>query len=182
MNKHIVNPLNVPTSSLLGIFLTVIFLLYTFQIVKQLPCGDKLQNIFMSSFVHIDSAHLISNLYSLYALSRVEQQMGCIPFTWLIIFLTGFTTLVEFIIRKFIPTLKYSVGFSGVLFGIVTWEIVSQRNVDMEMILAIVLMVVTPNIKSSNISLFGHAIGAISGVFGGILWQMIHKEGNEKLN
>lgn len=172
------NPLIVPISSVLGASLIVVFLLYTFQIIKQLPCGNKPHHVFMSSFVHIDPAHLMSNLYALYAISRVEQEMGWQPFVWLLIFLMCFNTLAEFFVRKLIPSLNCSIGFSGILFGLITWEIASRHTVNMDMILAIVLMVATPSTKSANVSLSGHAIGAVSGIFGGVLWQMIHKKKN----
>ena len=74
----------------------------------------------MSNFVHVDAAHLISNLYALYAISRVEEKMGFKPFIWLIVFLLSFNTLVHYMLRSVFKDMKCSIGFSGILFGLIT--------------------------------------------------------------
>ena len=169
------DPKDVPVSVFISVSMIVIFLLFNTQVINAVPCGKNIGDVFKSNFVHIDMAHLISNLYALYALSRVEQEMGLKPFVWLVIFLLIFNTLAEFLLRYILPNSKCAIGFSGILFGIMTWELVSKRQIDIEIMLAIVIMVVGPSLKSKNVSFTGHAIGAISGIIGGIVWKMIHK-------
>lgn len=173
---QVTNYKDVPVSVFLGISLVVVFLLFNTKVLNAIPCDKNIHQVFMSNFVHIDAAHLIANLYALYALSRVEQVMGYKSFIWLIIFLLLINTLFEFISRKIWPSLKCSIGFSGILFGIMTWEIVSNKNLDVQIVLAIIVMTIAPSLQGKNISLSGHAIGAFSGIVGALLWKAIHKE------
>jgi membrane associated rhomboid family serine protease len=169
------DPKDVPISVFISLSMIVIFLLFNAQVVTAVPCGKSVQQVFMSYFVHIDFVHLVSNLYALYAISRVEQEMGRESFIWLLIFLLAFNVLVELISKKIWKDLPCSIGFSGILFGLITWEMVSKKKLDVELMLAIVIMTITPSLRGKNISLSGHAIGAVSGIMAGILWKYINK-------
>lgn len=171
--KHISQ---VPISTFIAISLIIIYLLFIAKLVTSLPCGKDILQVFMSNFVHIDTVHLISNLFALYAISRVEEHMGFQSFIWLVIFLLSFNTLVEYIAHKIWEDMKCSIGFSGVLFGLMTWELITTRKLDLELFLAIFVTVVAPSIDNEKLSLSGHAIGAVSGVLGGIIWKFINKD------
>jgi membrane associated rhomboid family serine protease len=171
------NPKEVPISGFIALSMIVIFLLFNAKIINAIPCGTTVHEVFISQFVHIDKIHLMSNLYSLYAISRLEQEMGFKPFIWLFIFLLGFNTLVEFLIKKIYNDLPCSIGFSGILFGLITWELVTKKQLDVELMLAIFIMVVNPSLRNKKVSFIGHAIGAISGIVAGILWKVINKGG-----
>ena len=168
------NPNNFPISSFIGISMIIIFLLFNTQIITSIPCGKSVYDVFSSQFIHIDITHLISNLYALYAISRVENEMGIESFTWLLIFLLSFNTIVEFLLRQIYKDLPCSIGFSGILFGLMTWELVSKKKVDTELIIAIAIMVVGPSLNNKNVSFSGHLVGAISGVMAGIIWKYIN--------
>ena len=167
---------DVQVSAFVGLSIVIVFILFNIQVINALPCGTGIHEVFLSNFVHIELSHLISNLYALYALSRVEQEMGFKPFIWLLIFLLLFNTLVEFLARKIWKNMKCSIGFSGILFGIATWELVSKKQLNIEILLAIVIMVVGPSIQNNRVSLTGHVIGSISGIIGGVLWKILNKE------
>jgi predicted membrane channel-forming protein YqfA (hemolysin III family) len=72
--------------------------------------------------------------------------------------------------------LPCSIGFSGILFGIMAWELTTKKDFDIFIVLSIVGIVVAPSIQDSKTSLVGHAVGAIAGVIGGILWKSIEKK------
>jgi membrane associated rhomboid family serine protease len=167
---------DIPVSTFIGVSIIIIFILFNLQIIKTIPCGNNIHEVFITNFVHINLKHLVVNLYALYTLSRVEQEMGLKSFIWLIIFLLLFNTLIEFIIRIYWKNIKCSIGFSGILFGIVTWEIASKRKIDIEMILAIIIMVIVPSLQNKKASIIGHFIGALSGIIGGFLWKFINKK------
>jgi len=162
-------------STFIAISLIIVYLLFTAKVVSDTPCGTGIHQVFMSNFIHIDTSHLVSNLFALYAISRVEDQMGFKSFIWLIIFLLAFNTLVEYIARKIWKDMKCSIGFSGILFGLMSWELITTRNVDIKLLAAIVVTVIAPSIKNKKASLSGHVIGAVSGVVGGIIWKFINK-------
>lgn len=163
----------VPVSVLLATAIIVIFGLYVTTIIKSVPCGKGVLDIFMSNFIHTDPYHLIANLYSLYALSRVEQSIGSKKFVGLIVFLLIFNTVLESMIHMVIPSVPCGIGFSGVLFGVTTWELVARQNLDWWLLTSILGTVIVPSVRDSNSSLLGHAVGAFVGVLGGIAWKKI---------
>lgn len=174
-DKVISNLKNIRISIYISLLLITIFLLYNIGILSTLPCNKNITNIFASSFVHINPSHLISNLIALYALSRVEISMGEKSFIWLLIFLVVFNTIVEYIVRNVWKNSRCSIGFSGILFGITTWEIILEKSITLEVIFAILVMVVGPSLQNGNLSLEGHAIGAVSGIIGALLWSKFNK-------
>jgi len=168
--KH---PKNFPVSSFIGVSLIIVFFLFNAQVITSIPCGKGIEDVFMSNFVHVDISHLLANLYALYALSRIEQEMGFQKFIMLLIYLLVFNTLAEFLARKIWKDMKCSIGFSGILFGMLTWELVAKKKFDMQLMLAIVLMVVGPSLQNKRASLSGHVVGAVSGIIGALIWKLL---------
>jgi membrane associated rhomboid family serine protease len=164
---------DIPVSLFLAVSIVVVFALYLTTAIKSIPCGKDVMSSFLSNFVHIEPSHLMANLFALYALSRVERDIGTKRFVTLIIFLLIFTTISEVIAYKLFPDMPCSIGFSGVLFGIMTWEIVTKKDVDLILIASIVGMVVLPSVQNSKVSLMGHAVGAVAGVVGGLIWKKL---------
>lgn len=165
---------NIPICTFLGVSMVVVFTLYLTNMVKTIPCGSEMIPNFLSNFVHTDFYHLSANMFALYALSRVETEIGTKQFISLLSFLLIFNTVFETILHKMNSKIPCSIGFSGVLFGIVAWELVQKKEVDLFLIGSIVSMAILPSIKGTNISLSGHVIGAVSGIAGGILWKKIN--------
>lgn len=164
---------DIPVSLFLAVSIIVVFSLYLTTAIKTLPCGKDIMSSFLSNFVHIDFYHLMANLFALYSLSRVEREIGTKPFISLIIFLLLFTSIAEVTAHKIFPSLPCSIGFSGVLFGIMAWELVTNKDLDFILILSIIAMVTMPSFHNSKASLMGHAVGAIAGIIGGILWKKL---------
>ena len=109
------------------------------------------------------------NLFALYSLARVERDLGPKKFIKLLIFLLILNTIIETITYKIFPTIKCSIGFSSVLFGIMTYELVTSKKLDFMLLISIIGTVILPSLKNQNVSLVGHSIGAASGVIGGLL-------------
>jgi|UniRef100_A0A6C0J185 membrane associated rhomboid family serine protease len=164
---------NIPVSMFLAISIIVIFLLYVTTIIKSIPCGKDLKSVFVNNFIHIDFYHLISNLIALYSLARIEESIGIKRFIILVLFILIFTSVTETIIHKIFPSIPCSIGFSAVLFGLTSWEYVTNKKLDLGLLGSIALVTIIPSFKSSNVSLAGHAIGSISGVIAGLLWNNI---------
>ena len=163
----------IPVSVFITLTIVLIFGLYATTALKQIPCGKDITNVLYGNFVHIDIYHLLSNIFALYALSRVEISIGWKSFLALICFLLFFNTLAETAMYRIFKTLKCSIGFSGVLFGIATWELVNNKGFDWFIGLSVLTMIAGPSINNPKASLIGHSIGAISGIIGGLLWSKI---------
>jgi membrane associated rhomboid family serine protease len=168
-------PSDVPVSTFLGVTIVIIFSLYFTSVITSIPSGKDVMSQFASNFVHADIYHLFSNLFSLYALSRIEVRIGPKAFFSLIAVLLISNSIVESIVHTLKPDLRYSIGFSGVLFGIASWEIVTTQTVDMFILASIGLNVVRPSLCNDKISLAGHSIGAVTGVIMGLLWAQFTK-------
>ena len=164
---------DVPVSVFLAVSIVVVFSLYATSALKSIPCGHDVMSVFYSNFVHVDWSHLLVNLFALYALSRVELATGGKNFTALVVFLLIFTSVAEVIAKRFFPGLPCSIGFSGVLFGIATWEMVTTKEIDFLLVASVVAMVVLPSLQNPKVSLMGHAVGAVAGVLGGLLWKKV---------
>lgn len=164
---------DIPVSLFLAVSIVVVFSLYLTTAIKTIPCGKDVMSSFMNNFVHLDYYHLTANLFALYALSRVERDIGGKRFMGLIIFLLFFNSIAEVTTHKLFPGIPCSIGFSGVLFGVMTWEIVSKKDIDILILLSITTIVILPSIQNSKSSLMGHAVGAVAGIVGGLLWKKI---------
>jgi membrane associated rhomboid family serine protease len=163
-----------PISSFIIVFIVIIFSLYITNVLKTIPCDKEMHSIFISNFIHTDFIHLVSNLYGIYSLSRVEVKIGPKNFFGLLIFLLIFNTLFESILHKLINT-PCSIGFSGVLYGVLTFEIVSNINkFDYNLVASIILNIIVAKIGAKNLSLIGHLVGAFSGIIGGILYKKVN--------
>jgi membrane associated rhomboid family serine protease len=132
-----------------------------------------MKSIFIGQFIHTDFFHLISNLYGLYSLSDVELKLGPKKFFSLILFLLIFNTILEVLLHKLI-NVPCSIGFSGILYGVLTFEIITNNNsFDYKLLAAIILNMIATKFIKKNTSLEGHIIGGISGVIGGIIYKKI---------
>lgn len=138
----------------------------------EFSCEHSMLNIAYRQFVHVELMHLLVNLYGLYALSRVENKIGLKNFLILVLSLLVVSTVLEFGASKFID-LNCSIGFSGILFGILAWELVTGQSVDFSLIAVIIFMVIQPSMTNPKASLIGHAIGAVSGVIVGLVTKQM---------
>ena len=162
------NPRDVPVSSFLAISIIFVFSLYITTLIKTIPCGKDLMSVFYSNFVHVDVYHLSGNLLALYALARVEKDIGSKPFAGLIGFLLMFNSILEVMLHKMFPDdVPCSIGFSGILFGIAAYELITTKKIDVILVLSIIFMVVLPSYKNAKASLSSHIIGALSGIIAG---------------
>lgn len=161
--KIILNEIDLPPfTSFIAVILLVIFCLYFTKIIHKVPINKDFFSILGSNFIHLDFDHLIANLVSLYALSRIEKRMGLQKFSYLILSLLFLNTLFETLLHRYFP-INNSVGFSGILFGLTTWELVLQKKVDTALLVSLVLLLL-PSLKYENVSFTGHAVGVISGL------------------
>lgn len=164
---------NIPVSLFLATSIVVVFSLYLTTAIKTIPCEKDIMSIFIGNFIHIDPYHLLANLFGLYSLARIERQIGTKRFIGLLIFLLLFTSITEVAIHKLYDKMPCSIGFSGVLFGLIAWEMVTNRELDFVLLTSIIMLVAAPSINNPKASLTGHAVGAISGIIGGIIWKKL---------
>ena len=166
----------VPATTFIGVSIIVVSLLYITTIIKTVPCGTNITDIFLSNFIHTNIYHLAANMFALYSLSRVEVELDTKGFVGLIVFLLVLNTATEAVIHNIIPGIPCSVGFSGVLIGVTVWDMVANKDFDWYLVSSVVAVVIAQTYNVENVSILGHIVGAISGAIGGWLWAKTKKK------
>lgn len=168
-----------PVSSLIATLLILIYLLTITTVLKLNVCGKDFISNMKSHIVHQDFLHLLSNLYGLYVITRLEKLIGAKRFFILMFSILILNTLFETILHKIID-LPCSIGFSAILYGLFAWEISSgnsELKVDLFFALCFDMLSelflskndVTKIIFSSRPAIVNHFVGLISGLLLGQL-------------
>ena len=161
-----------PLTFISSLIMAVITLMYTFGQVQTLPCGPDLISSFLRNFIHVDWFHLILNMYTFYRLMPIELIYGSTFYVFLIILLVFFQTLIEWGINSYF-VINCSIGFSGILFGLVTWSILSLRGQDWSILVALILSIFSSSAQDPRLSLLGHLLGVFSGLLAWIVTRGI---------
>lgn len=162
-----------PISSFSATILILVFILSLSSILKINPCGTDFVSNLQSNFLHIDTLHLLSNLYGLYILTRVEEKIGSVKFFCLILCIVILNTIIETFLHKII-NMPCSIGFSAILYGLFAWEITSgNKDFYPEILFGIWFDIfsevfltrndITKLIFNRKPALINHFIGVISG-------------------
>lgn len=169
-----------PVFLVISIILVIIYLGYNSGKLKTLPCGPGFLAAFERNFIHLDLTHLAANLGSFYVLSRIEAQNGSGNFFKVILLLLALTTTGE-VVFKLGQGSKCAIGFSGILFGLIAWELInSSGKINAQIILGLILAVAGTSLNNPKASLEGHALGAAAGVVAGIGNQIWKKMTNKQ--
>jgi len=150
-----------------SIILIFIYIFYRSQLLTQIPCDPTIVNSLYRHFVHIDLSHIVSNIFALIVLSKIENKIGSKKFFILLILLIILNTIFDYIFRIIVKNSKCSIGFSGILFGLLSYSLITNSNngkINLQIIALIIILTIEPSMKSKNVSLVGHSIGAISGI------------------
>ena len=153
---------NYPVTISLAIFLFVITLAYEIDVLDNIPCEIGVLKGAHRTIVHANWKHLFVNIFTLLMLSRIEEKHGSAFFASLILQIWFISVIIEFVTQKYVK-LRCSIGFSGVLLGLIAWEMVAN-GMNIVVLLSLAILVVIPSIQNKKASLSGHIIGAISGL------------------
>jgi membrane associated rhomboid family serine protease len=139
------------------IIISTIYLLFTTGYFASLPCDGNFLSKVSSNFVHVDFIHLASNVVGLYFISELEPQIGSEKFLQLFVVLNIFLGLIESYFYKD----KCSIGISGVLYGLIAYEMFKFKKIDYNIIIALIFLFLFSG--DSKISHSGHLIGFLAG-------------------
>jgi len=162
-----------PVTILLITTIIVLSCLYFTNAIKSVVCQKDLLSVFISNAIHLDIGHLLSNLYTFYSISHIEQKIGSKKFTCLVLFILVVSSSIEASLHKMTDKINCSVGMSSLLFGLIAWEKITTNKLDLKILSSIILMATMPSLKNSKISLIGHIIGALTGIISGVLYTKI---------
>lgn len=123
-------------------------------------CNDDILSRIQGSLVHVNFTHLVMNLIGLYILSEIEKAIGSEKFIKLVLFIIVLSSIIEMVLKT-----SCSIGFSGVLYGLLAYEMFIKKKIQLDIIIVLVSLCFIPD-NYSNISHSGHLIGFISGIAG----------------
>jgi len=152
----------------LGALMTGITAMYLFGKIQELPCGSDLISSFARNFIHVSPVHLLMNMFAFYQFSSIETIVGSTQYLILIISLAVLQTIIEIISRNFLD-LTCSIGFSGVLYGILTWTLLSGKQTNSKMIIAVLLSIFSSSAHDPQLSLAGHLMGVAAGAIAALV-------------
>lgn len=125
-------------------------------------CNKGVIDIFKQSFTHIDITHLLTNMYTLYTFKTLEQTYGSANFSKLVLYIVALNTILNIVVTKLVDT-KCSIGFSGILFGLIIWQYFKTKEISQLNIMTAIALIVQPSLQNPKASLMGHFIGGLTG-------------------
>lgn len=153
----------------ISVIILLLFFIYRFYKLRT-PCDLSLKNVFFSNFIHVSFLHMMYNILALYTLVRLEKRFGGRIFLILIMFFLVTTTLSEFFLRKYIPELGCSIGFSSIIFGLFAWELCTISDFDVATLATITIISITPYLRDNKVALYSHILGAVFGIIASFIF------------
>jgi len=127
---------------------------------NEVPCeGDFISNI-KCDFIHIRFTHLLLNLAGIYVLSNIEKTIGKEKFLKLLLFIIAITSVIE---SQFYNH-YCSIGFSGILYGLLAYQMLMLKKIEIDIIIVLLLLYFTQ--KKDVTSNSFHLIGFVTGIAG----------------
>lgn len=151
--------MRIVTFALLGIMILVYFTSLNFY-----NTGHDVIDYPLRSFYHADMNHLIANSISFIALSFMEEAIGSKQYLFAIFFIWIVSNIILYAIHYFFPSRKvYTVGFSGVIFGLVVIYYTLLNMGPGITFLGLAISII-PQLAVPGISWEGHIAGVIAGI------------------
>lgn len=136
--------------------------------------GNELVDYNLRAFYHANWSHLVANSISFIALSFMEEVMGWQQFFISIIFIWIVSSMILYIIHKLYPSRKvYTVGFSGVIFGLYVVYI-SLLNTSPTVSIVGLAISILPQFFVKGISFEGHLAGILAGIIYVLIFRPRH--------
>lgn len=171
-----------PVFIVVSIVLIVIYIGYASGNFKRLPCGPGVIQAFERNIVHVDLSHIAANLGSFFILSTMEVRKGSAHYAIMIATLLFLCTGVELALNKGQTPKQCSIGFSGVLFGLLAWQMVDNQGqfFEWKTLAALGLALYGTSASNPRASFQGHLIGAGSGLAAGLVAKLITGKNSSK--
>ena len=137
---------------------------YPFRSFYYSICANNFTNIALRTFIHLDFSHILLNMFGIYQLKYIEQQLGSRNYIYKLLQLFGTSSILLMLIY-FIIDNECAIGISVILFALsahyphdiqlVGYRIDKKYSVFAELAIAQIL--------SDNVSIIGHFVGIMSG-------------------
>lgn len=125
-------------------------------------CDKGLIPHIKQSFTHINLTHLLTNMYTMYAFRVLEKTYGTKFFMTLIFYIVCLNAVLSTIANKTMD-LTCSIGFSGILFGVLIWQFFKTKKITGINLITALAFIVQPSFQNPKASLIGHFLGGLTG-------------------
>lgn len=144
-----------------------LIILFTFIFFSQIPLPQlefQPANYILRTFYHADILHLLANMITLYQLNSLTQHtqsrnqlIQIIAFSWI-----G-SSLLLYLVHKFLGQERIAIGFSGVLFSLIIINEYLRTNQFLTFS-GQQISEILPQILFPGISFLGHLTGILTGI------------------
>lgn len=159
------------TFIIIGIILIVYFTKLNFY-----NTGYEIIDYQLRAFYHANMTHLIANGISFWSLSFMEEVIGWGQFLFAILFIWVLSSIILYFIHMMFPSRKvYTVGFSGVIFGLIVvyYSLLGKGPVSLTGLLVSII----PQLFVRGVSFEGHLAGIIAGIIYILIFPVKNKSG-----
>lgn len=129
-------------------------------------------NYMVRPFYHADISHLVANAISFYNLSSIENIIGTGQFAVAIVFIWIASSMLLLGYHSIFPSRKIkTVGFSGVIFGLIIVYYYLLNNNSKILSTTSLIISILPQILVPGISFEGH----VAGIFAGLIYVTLFR-------
>jgi len=139
-------------------------LIFVFLIGKPINiCHNTIAKSFIRTITHVNMAHLTFNLGSFNNVSdNLTKLMSMSKYLTVLVLIWILDILGDYLLTS--NNLKHcAIGFSGVVFGLLTYLFLSSQN-SFEIIVYNLFLLLAPGFFSPHVSNTGHLMGIINGI------------------
>lgn len=127
--------------------------------------SSEIGNYLLRTAYHADLTHLLGNMLTFYGLSFIENVMGHYNFLIAVLFIWIVSSIMLYTYHSIFPSKKvYTIGFSGVIYGLIVVYISLLGNSSRISIIDLVGSLI-PQLFIPQISIAGHFFGIVAGIF-----------------
>lgn len=150
---------------LLIYLISAVLAIFLFIEKDETLCDKTLSKSFMRQLHHGNMKHLTSNLVALTSLSySIERIITWQYYLLIIITIYIISSFIDYLLsNQNIIHINCSIGFSGIVFGILGWSLINQRGFDQKLLMDLAILMY-PSLTTPNISFSGHLVGLLSGM------------------
>lgn len=129
----------------------------------------------LRTFYHADLIHLVSNMLVLSRMTVLGELLSTAKLIQMLLFLTITSSILLFGVNALLPGEdRITIGFSGVLFGMIVVKNM-LLGFPVESVLTDIGLLILPGLVQPNISFLGHLSGVIAGFLYVFLFENVSK-------
>jgi hypothetical protein len=149
--------------SFIAVILVIVYILVVTSILKDFACQKDFLSNLLSNFIHTDLTHLLSNLYGLYIISRIENKIGPKNFVILLVLITFLNTVFETLLYR-VSNVPCAIGFSSIIYGFYLWDIAYFKTKFEYRIIISMLFDIIVGVFNKKLAIVHHLLGMLAGV------------------